>query len=60
MSRAGYRLLGYAVWRGGKWYVRTRHRPRERISPLALAGLGLLACAGAAAAGVAIVRRASG
>jgi len=60
MSRSGYRLLGYLVWQGGKWYLRRRHVPRERPSARALATLGLVACAGAAAAGVAIVRRASG
>jgi hypothetical protein len=33
----GYKLLGYVVWQGGKWYVRRRVdlAPRK----LALAGL---------------------
>ena len=33
----GYKLLGYVVWQGGKWYVRRRveNVPRK----LALAGL---------------------
>jgi hypothetical protein len=50
----GYKLLGYVVWRAGKWYLR-RRLPSRR---LALgAGLGLLA-AGAGAA--ALARRAAG
>jgi hypothetical protein len=33
----GYKLLGYVVWQGGKWYLRRRvdRAPRK----LALAGL---------------------
>jgi hypothetical protein len=30
----GYKLLGYAVWQGGKWYVRRRYggTPRKLIA----------------------------
>ena len=55
MSRNGYRLLGYVVWRGGKWYLRQR-LPSART----LAISGLIVCAGAAAAAVAIGKRAGG
>jgi hypothetical protein len=50
-----YSLLGYAVWHGGKWYLR-----RRLPSPRALVVSALAAGAGLAAAGVAIIRRASG
>jgi hypothetical protein len=55
MSRKGYTLLGYVVWHGAKWYAR-RRLPSTRV----IAVSGALACAGLAAAAVAIVRRASG
>jgi hypothetical protein len=55
MSASGYRLLGYAVWHGGRWYLR-----RRLPSPRALALSGLLAAAGLTAGAVAIVRRATG
>jgi hypothetical protein len=41
----GYKLLGYIVWRGGKWYVRRRARGARRglaigaIVALVLAGI---------------------
>jgi len=44
----GYKVLGYVVWQGGKWYVR-RKLP-EAPPKLALAGI-----AGAALAGGALV-----
>ena len=55
MSRNGYRLLGYVVWHGAKWYLR-RRLPSGR----SLAMAGLVLGAGAAAAVVAIGRRAGG
>jgi hypothetical protein len=51
MSGSGYRILGFAVWHGGKWYLR-----RKLPSPRTLALGGVLACAGLAAA-AAIARR---
>lgn len=49
MSSNGYKILGYAVWHGGKWYLR-RRRPSARKMLLvgatatsALIGAGLLA-----------------
>jgi hypothetical protein len=53
MSSNGYRLLGYVVWRGGKWYLRQR-LPSTR--KLALAGLAGVTGVGAA---VALARRVS-
>jgi hypothetical protein len=44
----GYKLLGYVVWQGGKWYVRRRVHPSPH--KVAIAGL-----AGAALAGGAVV-----
>ncbi|MCW3032277.1 MAG: hypothetical protein JWM60_622 [Solirubrobacterales bacterium] len=53
MSATGYRLLGIAVWNGGKWYLRRRVAVRR----LALKGaLGAGALAGAAV----LVRRLAG
>jgi hypothetical protein len=39
----GYKLLGFAVWQGGKWYVRRRMRGAVRkvaIAALAAAVIG--------------------
>jgi hypothetical protein len=46
-----YKLLGYVVWQGGKWYLR-RRLPSTRV--LATATLAVLAGGGAA---VLIARR---
>ncbi len=43
-----YKVLGFAVWQGGKWYVRRRFRGTSR--KLALAGLSAVAAAGVVAA----------
>jgi hypothetical protein len=45
----GYKLLGFAVWQGGKWYVRRRMSGAR--AKLAIAGIGAVAIAGALAAG---------
>ncbi len=54
MNGAGYRILGYAVWHGGKWYAR-RRLPSVRAS--AASGIGALS---ALAAAVLIARRLAG
>jgi hypothetical protein len=36
MNSNRYKLLGFVVWQGGKWYVRKRLRPARK---LALGGL---------------------
>jgi hypothetical protein len=46
----GYKILGFAVWQGGKWYVRRRFHGGTR--KLAIAGL-----AGALVAGGILVQR---
>jgi hypothetical protein len=55
MSATGYRLLGYAVWHGGKWYLRRRLPPARKIVVS-----GLAVGAGLAVAAVAIAKRAAG
>ena len=44
MNRLGYQLLGFAVWKGGKWYIHRRYgdTPR-RVALGALLGLVLAA-----------------
>jgi hypothetical protein len=54
MSTNGYRLLGYTIWKGGRWYLRRRMPP---VRSLALKGLAVGAVLAAAAL---IVRRAAG
>ena len=44
----GYKLLGFAVWQGGKWYVRRRLHGAAR--KVAIAGLAALVVGGAIAA----------
>jgi hypothetical protein len=53
MSENAYKLLGYAVWRGGKWYLR-RRLPSARLA----AGVGLGAFSALVLAGL-IAKRAS-
>ena len=56
MNSTGYKLLGFAVWNGARWYVRRNYLsrlPSARVA--AAAGLGVLAAGGAA---VALTRRA--
>jgi hypothetical protein len=51
MNGNGYKLLGYAVWHGGKWYAR-RRLPSARAS--AATGIGALS---ALVAAVLLARR---
>ena len=37
----GYKLLGFAVWQGGKWYLRRRMRGMARTA--AIVGVGAAA-----------------
>jgi hypothetical protein len=53
MSSHAYRLLGFAVWHGGKWYLRQRLPSRRALLLTGLAG------AGAVTAAAVLVRRAS-
>ncbi len=44
MSSNGYKLLGFAVWQGGKWYLRKRlPSPRTVLLSGALLGAGATA-----------------
>jgi hypothetical protein len=45
----GYKILGFAVWQGTKWYMRRRVGGFK--AKLAIAGVGALVVAGVAAAG---------
>jgi hypothetical protein len=45
----GYKILGFAVWQGTKWYLRQRTGGVK--AKLAIAGVGALVLAGVAAAG---------
>ena len=45
----GYKLLGFAVWQGSKWYARRRMSGVK--AKLVVAGLGALVLAGVATAG---------
>jgi hypothetical protein len=53
MNGNGYKLLGFVVWRAGKWYA-ARKLPSARVA--GAAALGTLSAVGAAAL---IARRAS-
>ncbi|MFI4977771.1 MAG: hypothetical protein ACHP93_05985 [Solirubrobacterales bacterium] len=53
MNGNGYKLLGYVVWHGGKWYLR-RRLPSTRV----LAAAALVVLTGTAAA-VLLARRAT-
>ena len=45
----GYKVLGFAVWQGSKWYLRRRvSGPKSKA---AILGTGALVLAGAALAG---------
>jgi hypothetical protein len=49
----GYKILGYAVWRGGKWYLRRRFPGAGRKAAVA-GGVGVLVAGGVA---FAVLRR---
>jgi hypothetical protein len=45
----GYRILGFAVWQGGKWYVRRRMSGFR--AKATVAGIGAVVVAGIVIAG---------
>jgi hypothetical protein len=49
MSDTAYKALGFAVWRGGLWYLRHRYGVARRV------GTGLLAAGAVAVAGAVVV-----
>jgi hypothetical protein len=56
MNGSAYKLLGYAVWRGGKWYVRRRYL--DRLPSARMAAVTGIAALAATAAAVTFARRA--
>jgi hypothetical protein len=53
MNGNGYKVLGFVVWQGGKWYVRRtygRYLPSRRTAGAA-AGLAVVAVAAVVLAG---------
>jgi hypothetical protein len=53
MGSTRYKLLGFVVWQGGKWYLRRRLPSKRALALSAAGGLSALAAAGL------LVRRAS-
>jgi hypothetical protein len=39
----GYKLLGFVVWQGGKWYLRRRVSGKKATAVAAVAGVAVLA-----------------
>ena len=58
MNKSAEQLLGFAVWEGGKWYVRRRYL--RRLPSPRVAALSGLAALTAGAVGVTLARRALG
>ena len=54
MNATGYKVVGYLIWKGGKWYL------RRRLPPARTLALGGVAAAGALTAAVLLARRAIG
>ena len=51
MNSTGYKLLGYAAWHGGRWYLRRRYLSklpsRRKAATIMLASLLTVAALGA-------------
>jgi hypothetical protein len=56
MNRSAEKLLGYAVWEGGKWYV--RHRYLRRLPSVRILAFSGLAALTVGTVGVTLARRA--
>jgi hypothetical protein len=54
VNAKGYKLLGYVVWRGGKWYLRRRLPPARSLA------LRAVVAGGAVTAVVLVLRRVAG
>ncbi len=49
MNGDRYKLLGFVVWQGGKWYLRKRVRGARKLALGGLAAAGTLTAAALAA-----------
>jgi len=48
----GYKILGFVVWKGAKWYVKRRLPDRRVIAAgVVVAGIGVMLVAGARRSG---------
>jgi hypothetical protein len=54
VNGTGYKLLGFVVWRGARWYARKRLPSARKLALLAVGGLSAAVAAGA------IAKRATG
>lgn len=45
----GYKLLGFAVWQAGKWYLRRRMQGLRRKAAIAALGAAVIGAAAVAA-----------
>ena len=43
ITAMGYKILGYLVWRGGKWYARRRLQGARRTAAITAVGALVLA-----------------
>ena len=43
ITAMGYKILGYLVWRGGKWYARRRLQGARRTAAISAVGALVLA-----------------
>jgi hypothetical protein len=46
MSSTGYKLLGFTVWHGARWYLRRRVAPRRALATRVLIAAAVLGGAG--------------
>ena len=46
MNGNAYKLLGFVVWRGARWYARRRLPPGRKLALAAAGGLSLAGAAG--------------
>ncbi|HEX4466517.1 MAG TPA: hypothetical protein VH025_04975 [Solirubrobacteraceae bacterium] len=42
MNGNGYKLLGFVVWQGGRWYLRRKLSPRRLLARGAVAGVAVI------------------
>ena len=45
VNQNGYKLLGYLVWRGGRWYLRRRLPSTRTVALTGLAGISAVVVA---------------